>query len=400
MRIKYPYKSYSEVQGLIDSKGYKNRLEMKDEFPGLYDKCYKSGWMKYLVFPKRGLDINVVISEIQKIVDNENILNPTELKEKHKTEWDRYKRYKLSSVIKFIFKFNNKKWSFLNTLEDFQKFINDNSIKSPSQFEKEYPSAYMRAIDLGHSRKLFYENRTISVHANIETESDAQKFIDENNIVSPSDCAKRFRGFMKKIIRNNWTIVYKDQKKFKSFRWAKTLEDIIEFVDRKDIRSENELTTRYTTLCDYCRENSWFEKVLDYVIDRSKNSISSWEIDMENTLKENLIDFKREVSCVNGQGRFDFLINGTVAIEVQGPTHMWPIYGEDEYIAQRKSDIRKNRWSRENDIKLFYFSYNKHSIVERFGYPYYVYTSEKELIADILKEIRNQTNNTSNGNES
>lgn len=341
-------------------------------------------------------EIHDLAIRIQEMVDSENILNPKELKEKHKTDWGRYKHYKLTNIIKFKNKFNNKKWSFLKTKEDFQKFIEDNKIKSPSQFEKEFPSVYMKSIDLKFAKQLVYEDRTECFHDYITTEELAQKFIDDNNITSPKECSERFSGLIKKIYRNNWHVVYKKQKKFKSFKWAKTVDEIINFLKERNVRTENELTTRYTILCDQCKKNGWYNQVLEYI--NSLSHVSSWETEMEKTLSENNIDFSREVGCVNTQQRFDFMIGSNIALEIQGPTHMWRIFGEKEFLAQRKSDLRKNRWAKENGIKIFYFSYNKYSIVERFGYPYYVYTSEKELVADILEEINNQTNNTSNGN--
>ena len=54
----------------------------------------------------------------------------------------------------------------------------------------------------------------------------------------------------------------------------------------------------------------------------------------------------------------------------------------EQYLFQRKSDIKKNRWCREQGITLLYFSYDK-LLVEKYGYPWYIYTSEKELLAEI-----------------
>lgn len=112
--------------------------------------------------------------------------------------------------------------------------------------------------------------------------------------------------------------------------------------------------------------------------------ISSWEKSLVSFLQDKLI-VNTQLDSYSSYSKIDiFLPNLNIAIEVQGPNH----YSKhcrgsfNSFLKTRKSDIKKNRWYREQGITLLYFSYDK-LLVEKYGYPWYIYTSEKELLAEI-----------------
>ena len=125
-------------------------------------------------------------------------------------------------------------------------------------------------------------------------------------------------------------------------------------------------------------------KYLKFIKKSVNMKISSWEISLVSFLQDKLI-VNTQLDSYSSYSKIDiFLPNLNIAIEVQGPNH----YSKhcrgsfNSFLKTRKSDIKKNRWCREQGITLLYFSYDK-LLVEKYGYPWYIYTSEKELLAEI-----------------
>ena len=124
---------------------------------------------------------------------------------------------------------------------------------------------------------------------------------------------------------------------------------------------------------------------------------SSWEKELYNIIKNNsnFINLQKQVKfsdCINKyELPFDItfsLLNGKLGIiEGQGPVHYATIHNEKSFIRTRKNDIIKNKWAREKeDIYLFYYSESNEHLNDN-CYPYYIYTSIKELLNDIKKLI-------------
>ena len=57
--------------------------------------------------------------------------------------------------------------------------------------------------------------------------------------------------------------------------------------------------------------------------------------------------------------RFDFFINNSLLIEYDGEQHFFPVYGEDAFKTTIKHDDIKNKYTKENNIRLFRIPYWK-----------------------------------------
>ena len=84
-----------------------------------------------------------------------------------------------------------------NTLEDFQNFIDQNSISSPKEFQKHY-LIYIRLTKLGFANQVKYcrEEKFSGIYEAFQrykTPEDFQNFIIENKVVSSKDFISRFR---------------------------------------------------------------------------------------------------------------------------------------------------------------------------------------------------------------
>ena len=147
--------------------------------------------------------------------------------------------------------------------------------------------------------------------------------------------------------------------------------------------TKSELHDKFPGLCTKCYNNGWI-KYLKFIKKSVNMKISSWEKSLVSFLQDKLI-VNTQLDSYSSYSKIDiFLPNLNIAIEVQGPNH----YSKhcrgsfNSFLKTRKSDIKKNRWCREQGITLLYFSYDK-LLVKKYGYPWYIYTSEKELLAEI-----------------
>jgi hypothetical protein len=135
-------------------------------------------------------------------------------------------------------------WSHLNTVEDFNKFIKENDIKTPKDFVKRFGSAYVRASKLGVLGELIYTEKR-SYLADLNTPDDFNKFIEENDIKSHGDLARRFGeayhranklGVLDELIypkrKNDWSHL-------------NTSDDFNKFIEENDIKGPKDFFRRF-----------------------------------------------------------------------------------------------------------------------------------------------------------
>ena len=334
---KYYYKNYNEVQNLIDNDDtIQYRVDLMKKYPGLYDSCYEKGWMKYLHFPK----------------DSETI-----------------------------------RWKDLNTVEEFQSFINnDPDIINKDTLRKKYPGIYTRARSRNIlSFLIFKYNKEYINWGFINSLDMFIDFIDKNNILSRVELLTKFPGLYNKSIRFHWLKSVKF-KKDRSTWENKSIEDIQELIDSDPrlINLESLKKYNYLGLLGYIKKNKLKIKF-------KSPKKSNWEIVLKNYLEENL-NLVIEDNSKDSYSRFSkldlYISKYNIAIEVQGPYHWCMNNKLSSNLKVRKSDIKKNRWCRDNGITLLYFTYSRD--YEKYGYPYYIYTSEKELLNEIKNIIKNK----------
>lgn len=126
--------------------------------------------------------------------------------------------------------------------------------------------------------------------------------------------------------------------------------------------------------------------------------ISKSEFKLYNTIKDNYNIVKhsyRNKRMFNQQHLDIFIPEYNIAIEYQGIQHFKAIDffgGEEGLVYSKERDERKRNTCIENNIKLYYFTYNKEHVPK--DYPYKVFTNEQELLEDIKQHIENNENKT------
>jgi len=136
----------------------------------------------------------------------------------------------------------------------FQEFIDGDPKIINSTYLKETPELKPLYSFLVYHRKEVLSKLSFpksykpkNAYAHLKSVEAIQKFIDDNNILSPGDMEKRFRGA--NTMRSKLSV--EDQNKIKwpqysriSFRNIKTIEDLQRLIDKKDIRQPIELKTK------------------------------------------------------------------------------------------------------------------------------------------------------------
>lgn len=131
------------------------------------------------------------LSDFQEIIDNNQIKSPSEFQ---KFDGSLYKKAQILNLHKLL-KFEKRRicnrvndWKNISTLEDFQKFIAYNNIQSSSEFRVKYNTLYQKAIRLKIKNQLIFNKtkfwRSLEAYEEL---ADFQKFIEDNKILSPTE---------------------------------------------------------------------------------------------------------------------------------------------------------------------------------------------------------------------
>lgn len=322
---------------------------------------------------------NLSLEEVQLFITDNN-LSKKELYKNYQTLAKVILKNKWKDKIDFPVK--TFKSQYFDTVEKLQIFIDENEFDTPRKFMKAYPSLYEISRKTGRLSKIVFKNRYGSKYNTIE---EVQNLVDEENIQNPTDFRNRFKNIYQKVKRKKWTgdISYPNRKK-SDYSWITKVEDIQKFIEDNKIQSPKDFEDRFAGLYMLVLTKHWNLEI------KYPQTIfkSSWELKLEEFFIKNNIDIAIQYQSYSVRSKIDVYIpKYNVAIEIQGPNHFSKncTGGYDSYLKTRKSDIKKNRWCKENGITLLYFSYDK-SLVDKYGYPWYIYTSEGELLRDIQEK--------------
>ena len=282
------------------------------------------------------------LEDFQNYIDSNNILSRKEFRSKNKYLYNRYIRLfsKEERILNFKEEFYHHFEDSLKTVEDFQKFIDDNDIKRPVDFRNNYPKEYdrlCRALTKDEKKNLVYKVR-INSYSDIISEDNLQDFITNNEIIGRKDLHKRFPGLYVKF--------------------SKQL-DNIKFI-------ENSLSIGANFL-----KRLFIENNINFITEKTYP-------DLRNILPL----------------RYDFYLTDlNILIEHHGEEH----FGKGRYYNESviNNDKTKYEYAIKNNIPILYFTIYK-SIYEKFGYFTDVITDPNILINKI-KEI-DLTNQSLNDN--
>lgn len=334
-------------QNFINQNNIENFLDFMYKFPQIYkmmvlDKNIKISNIKYNNKRRKLSCLNINNEDIQFFIDLLEIKNPLEF---CSLDSGLYSYCRSNNLLnKLIYKNKRKTYKNINTIEDFQNYINDHNFNNPREFELNNKSLYTKLVKSKLSKKVYYKERKSDYSGTFDSIENVQKFIDDNKITSPLDFKTRFSRYYYK-----------------------------------------------TAALGLCYKITYFG--LKY-----KNGFlqSGWEKELYCLLIKSGYEVKTQIKYdknhPNSRIDFEVLYNGTHIsfIEIQGEHHFMKRYGNTSlekikrFIQTRKLDINKNRFSKINDKNMIYFCFSEY-IYKKYGYPYYVFTSIKLLLKELEK---------------
>lgn len=192
------------------------------------------------------------LGDFQKYIDDNNIKSKKEFRERNKYLYNRYNKLFPKDERKLIFQeeyyhdFSNE----FNSISDFQNFIDSNNIRRPVDFRKLYPKVYDRlgrTLSSEEKKELVYENKTRS-YSDIITIEDLQEYVDLHEVHSRKELHKRFPGLYVKFskILDNISFKFNNCSLGENFLQRLFLENDIKFVTQKTYSDlKNKLPLRY-----------------------------------------------------------------------------------------------------------------------------------------------------------
>lgn len=344
--------------------------------------------------PKRGKYDNLkTLEDIQKYIDELEIKSFNEIHKKYPALKARlYKLGYRSNDLK-LDKPPQKDWSSYNTLEDFQKFINEHNIQNRTQFEKgEYSGLYTRAVNLKINDKLHYLGPTRKNYSFISSIEDIQNFIYEHNIQNNKELVSKFPGIFNKMTRlkiDKSKLIYPNQLR-QNLSCLNTIQDFQSYIYAHNIKSLQEFKRNYSGVLARLYNLGLSTSLLDFELSNQSYS----EMIVTNFLDLAKVDYVKQKQFNDlPKLRFDFyLTKYNIAIECQGEQHLIAVDywgGEDGLRKRKERDNMKVNYCKRNGIKLFrFYLFSKKS-----AYSYlteleqYEYTDFNKFMFDILKNI-------------
>lgn len=212
-------KTIDDARKFIEDNHVESRKELNDNFRGLQSICQKNGWLKDLEFPKgiHNFDNLVNPEDYQKFIDDLGILSIKELQD---TLPGLYSRARNRGILKSL-KFKEgsgtpQSWKHIKTVEDANKFIVDNNISTWASL-KNFSGFFYRCKKLGicYCEEFCLKPNKIYWKETIKTLDDAQKYIEENKIQSPREFTEINSGLYSYCVDEGWArlLNYPNRKK-------------------------------------------------------------------------------------------------------------------------------------------------------------------------------------------
>lgn len=320
-RNKYSSFTLQNVQDHIINCGYTTWKEMNEKERGLVTLIDRRGWRSNI-----------------KLVSKEKITNKKESQVKyHIKHWTSY------------------------TLEDTQTFINDNKIKSKKEFSKKYSGLKRHSVNLGFYDKLvFEESRDIVDLSYLNTLEDFQNYIDLNNIENAKELnsTKEGQAIYRKLRKLDLVkkIKYSNELS-QDLSEYDNLEKLQDYINKNNIQTATEFGA---SLCARARRLGVYHQLFFPNPKKSK-----LEIEVEKVLNElnlSYITQKQFDDLIDKKPlRFDFYIESlNLCIEPGGRQHFTYVpnfFGEtiEEFEKLKLHDQMKRDYCSTNNIRLLYY---------------------------------------------
>jgi hypothetical protein len=337
------------------------------------------------------------VEDFQKFIDYFGYWDSNELNNELGSLYQRMIRLRISKKIRYLTTNAKNDLTQLNSLDDFQNFIDAHSdITSSSIFIKQYSGVWNRAKrvlgDL-HKKLVFPKSKLQWTH--IKTKEDAVKIIKDLGISYRGECYTDYGGLANRLKQLNLLDDVLPLLPHRDYSNIKTLDDANKFIIENNILNQTDMCARFSGLRSAVERLGYSTKELDFLAPRK----SRLEIKTRDFLKSIGVNFKSEKTFRETGGlRFDFWLPGyNLILEPGGEQHFIPVewFGGESYLKLAKErDQTKREFCKKHGITLLYwFSFRKqfqdkiYNILNTAGYPGEYYLDFDEFCNRILEIV-------------
>ena len=384
----------SDFQKIVDDNNLKTFKEFKEQFSKEYYRYLKviPEQDRNLIFPPSDKNSLDSLDDFQKYINENHIMSYKEFKLKYKTVYAKYLNKRSNWVVsKLIFPIMSvDKYENLQTNEDFQRFIDENGIKSKNEFRKKFSliqNKFFKTVPReDRNLKFPIEGKHMygSSYNNIE---DFQKFINENKIPRPIVFRVEFPSLYDRFCRiipsdEKQKLVYKARRR--SYSDIDSIEKLQLFINDNHVSSRKELHKSFSGL--YVK----FQSQLDSITFNNIDNSSIGENFLKKLFNENNIKFITQKTYSDLRNklplRYDFYLpEYNVLVEHHGEGH----FGKGRYYTAEliENDKKKYDYAIANNIKILYYTIYK---TEYFNNGYFTEViTDSDILIQKIKEIKN-----------
>ena len=352
----YDYiESTEDIIKFIEDNNINSKCDLNNKFHSVYNKFEKLSeedkkkivFKNELIFENYKYSDFETLKDFQNFVDERGVLTNMELRDDFTPIYRRYiklrKSWKPEEEIKYPEESSRKILGKLNSLEDFQNYVNSKGIKSITEFNKDSASSrFFRKIPQDQRKLLKFEvdTRPFDFGDTFQVFDDFQEFINDNQISSLAEWGIKFPRTYGRLYR----------------KLDEVERSMLVFYKDKNL--------------DNCKYHSAGETFL---------------IKLFNENNINFVTEKTFPGLKNEKAlRFDFyLLDYNILIEYHGSQHFET---DNDYYTEQliKNDHIKFEYCKNNGITLLYFTLATCKY-KRWGYFTEVITDPEILINKIKK---------------
>lgn len=335
------------------------------------------------------IDEKLLIEELVKFVRDNRISSRAELRNNFQGIYRKF--CKLSEKIKnSIIPPLLPNYKHLRTKDDFQRFIQENNIISRGDFKKRFNKGYLnflKNLSKKEQREVLPSKR--SSYTDLKTYDDFKNFLEENNVKSKTDFEKKYSQAYFKFI-NILTKKEQDEilpPKYEDLSGISSYESFSIFIENNNIFSRKDFSIRFSSV---------YNKFLAFLSKEEKEMLlpsvkSLGEKRLCKLFEDTSIVYETEkiYHDLRGKGekylRYDFYLpKFNLLIEYHGAQH----FDSNNMFYSKNAILRdkvKYEYAKSHNISIFYFT-NEIEIYEKFGYFTEVIT-DSDILIEKIKEI-------------
>lgn len=363
-----------DIKNFLTNNKVKNRFDFQHRFTGLYTRFKNlTKEEQEEIFPNKRPDYSslVTLSDFVKFIENNKIKSRNDFRIRFCAAYEKFLKLPKEEADSVEFEIDAKsKFRNINTLQDFQNFIDnkDNGVESKEDFRTKYPGLYNKFISTlskEDKRLLNFRKVIVKDYSNFSTIEDFQKFIDENKIDSYNDFVNFDSGVYGRFLR----IISKEKRSLLNFPNLikkedpySTLESIQNYIDTNDIETYKEFRKNHKTIYEkYLKyKDSWKNSELIFKKIYSRSKIS----DPYNTFDDfqNFVNERKIIGSFMFEKKYKSIYRkflGTIKREIR-----------DKLIYYKDSDFVDSKNHSKGELFLIdMFKSNKINFITEKTYP-------------------------------